>query len=108
MEYTQADVDRILEAGEKATGGPWEAGEGKLDGGYLGVFPKDGVMVSPVCRVSPMKGLEESDCFNVEFIAGAPILAEEVKRLRKENEKLHDELVGLRRDYYGDIVDRTL
>ena len=108
MDYTQSDVDKILEASEGATPGPWEAGEGKLDGGYMGVFVKDNVMTSPICRVSPIKAMNEEDVYNAYFLAGAPILAEEVKRLRKENERLHEELVSLRRDYYGDIVDRTL
>jgi hypothetical protein len=106
MNYTREDVDRILEASEKATPGMWEPGEGELDGGYLGVFPKGGVIVSPICRVSPLKGLEETDCYNAEFIAGAPILAEEVRRLRTKMGQLYISIMTC--EHYGDGFDKVM
>ena len=82
MDYTQGDVDRILEASEKATPGEW------LQGTDLRQIESvhDGTIVCNISgAVSHPKVLADS-----EFIAGAPILAEEVKRLRGECKRLND------------------
>lgn len=67
MEYTQSDVDQILKASEKATGGNWKLYE---DGSWRYEDRKNEEVIV----------VYDYDIY--ETIAGTPILAEEVKRLR--------------------------
>ena len=85
------------------TKGPWEVGEGKLDGGYLGVFVKGSVMTSPICRVSPIKAMNEEDVYNAYLIAAAPELLE----VLKEVEPIGDISEGLAPYYiHSDTIKR--
>lgn len=84
MDYTKEDVDKILEASEKATFGPWAC----LPSGAI---YKDGVLIAQAHSVTVNCGDSER-MGNAELIAGAPILAEEVKRLRTEIEKYHGDI----------------
>lgn len=81
MEYTQADVDRILEASEMATIGPWSNAQDSV--------VRSATLGDPYLIADIMTG---SNAYNdAEFIAGAPILAEEVKRLRAEIANMKEE-----------------
>jgi hypothetical protein len=100
MKYTKEDVDKILEASKKATKGPWVC----LPSGAI---YKDGVLIAQAHTVTAHCGDSER-MSNAELIAGAPVLADEVNRLRVEVERLHLDLVYQRREFMGDIIDRTL
>ena len=92
MEYTQADVDRILEASEKATPGPWKHGYIISESPISTINRQDGELLAVVqeCRdhASDRRDQVAYRNANALFIAGAPILAEEVKRLRAKNNSL--------------------
>ena len=90
MDYTREDVDRILEASKKATPGKWRTWSSG------GIVSKGREYI--VCFIND-NGEEK---YNQDLIAGAPILAEEVKRLRAENEKLMGEIIAWPIDYPPD------
>lgn len=50
-------------------------------------------MTSPICRVLPIKAMNEEDVCNSYLLAGAPILAEEVKRLRAKIKRPEDAVI---------------
>jgi hypothetical protein len=83
MEYTQDDVTRILEASEKATKGKWHR---DIVWGYI--RSEDNSLIVDTDATDDCKFQETID--NAELIAGAPILAEEVKRLRRELKDLNE------------------
>ena len=85
MDYTQLDVDNILEASERATSGPW-------------AMAQDSV-VRPATMGAPYLIADIVTYNDAMFIAGAPILAEEVKRLRGELEALQEAHDALRDAY---------
>jgi hypothetical protein len=62
-----------------ATPGPWIAGSGIKDGGYVGVWKKDTDRV--FCRVSPIKTMNMSDIYNACLIASVPELLVAAKEL---------------------------
>ena len=70
MDYFQEAVDEILEAYKKATPGPWLTAQDSV------------VSCDPYVIADIMTG--ENRYNDALFISGAPILAEEVLRLRKE------------------------
>lgn len=72
----------------KYTPGPWEAGEGKLDGGYLGVFRKDGMEV--ICRVSPLEAMTEGDVHNAFLIAAAPEMRETLEKNLRDMDRVDE------------------
>ena len=76
MNYTGTDIDKILEASEKATKGSWVC----LPSAAI---YRDGDLIAQAHVVISHCGDSER-MSNAELIAGAPILAEEVKRLRAE------------------------
>ena len=65
-----------------ATPGPWIAGSGIADGGYLGVWKKDTDHV--ICRVSPIKTINMNDFHNACLIASAPDLLVALKAIIHE------------------------
>jgi hypothetical protein len=69
------------------TPGPWEAGEGNLSGGYIGVFQQNGSRV--ICRVSPIDRVDEEDGPNAFLIAAAPDLLKACKAVVKDWQALH-------------------
>jgi hypothetical protein len=80
MDYTQSEVDRILEASEKARKGPW----------LMEVYDEDILIVDSDGELVETVYTGEA---NARLLAGAPILAEEVKRLREENNELRSALM---------------
>ena len=95
MDYTQSDIDNLLEAASKATEGPWI------------LSSEEALIHAPeLCNVQYIAMLGDTgndfgnawdDDFvtdevfaNGRLIAGAPILAEEVKRQRAEIERLQE------------------
>jgi hypothetical protein len=97
MDYTQSDVDRILGASRKATPGKWEVCP---DGhGFPTVWSNDDIVVGEEGIFYHSQPIDEA---NAILIAGSPILAEEVKRLRAENETLRAELTNWPIDYPPD------
>jgi hypothetical protein len=91
MEYTKADVDRILKASKKATPGRWIVSSEEA----LIHAPETGNIqyVAMLGDTGNDFGNPWDDTFvteevvaNSKLIAGAPILAEEVKRLREKVE----------------------
>ena len=79
MEYTQSDVDRILEASEKANMGPY----------YITAKNEifDASKKFCIAEAFDMGCMGDEDA-NCELLAGAPILSEEVKRLRDKMEHI--------------------
>jgi hypothetical protein len=115
MNYTQSDVDKILDASEKATEGPWDFRQ--CAGLDMNRHEKMAICCGPSLDEDRIASIPEkaiarcgvsTACYNGVLIAGAPILAKEVIRLRNEVEKLHLDLVYQRREFMGDIIDRTL
>lgn len=72
MDYTQEDVDEILEAYKKSTPGPWFQAQESIVRKSVDHYVIADIMTG------------ENRCNDTFFISGAPILAEEVLRLRKE------------------------
>ena len=69
-------MDREINA---VTPGPWIAGSGIKDGGYVGVWQKDTDHV--ICRVSPAKTVNMGDIYNACLIASAPDLLAAAKEM---------------------------
>lgn len=89
MDYTREDVDRILEASKKATRGPWGiANATYLYGGGVGVYQQ-------IAAFDNDDDWEEQQGSNRVLCSGAPILAEEVKRLRAEVKEWEDKWVDV-------------
>lgn len=91
MDYTQREVDRILDASEKRL-----MPDGKLE--LDGVWGLEGSRLAVVgagynCHIAGIEAIENKA--TIDLMLGAPILAEEVKRLREENKRVQSES-----DYY--------
>jgi hypothetical protein len=95
MNYTREDVDRILEASKKATPGKWEHEYIEGESPIGSINRNDGELLAVVqeCRECAGNRVDQRNYrnANAEFIAGAPILAEEVTRLRAEIQEMKDE-----------------
>jgi len=89
MDYTQDEVDRILEASEKATPGPWVIA---ISAYLLAINNGDNRQIATFDKDDDW---EEEQGANRMLCSGALILAEEVKRLREENKRVQSES-----DYY--------
>jgi len=82
MEYTKADIDKILEASKKATSESFFVGD--IDSSAIVMDSPRGLVAYRIIPTNDDKPKPE----DMILFAGAQILAEEVKRLRIENEKL--------------------
>jgi hypothetical protein len=89
MDYTQSDVDRILEASRKASPGPWS----------IEPYCEDALIIDAKGELIETVYTCEA---NAIMFSGALILAEEVKRLKAENETLKAELTNWPIDYPPD------
>jgi hypothetical protein len=91
MDYTQQDVDRILEASEKATKGNWRV---RSTGRHWN---------NPALEHLEICYSDDDECIcdtvyerpNADLMAGSPILADEVRKLRAENAALKTQIDGL-------------
>ena len=61
----------------------WEVGEGKLDGGYLGVFSKK--TGETIARVSPLAKMTEGDIIHAYKMAASNELYAVVKELEESS-----------------------
>lgn len=88
MGYTQQDVDKILEASEKADKGDWRIRKTVDESGD---YPFPTYDIIAVYEYGP-KGIGSAyqDPYNAIMFFGAPVLAEEVKRLRRELKEYQD------------------
>ena len=92
MKYTQEDIDKVLEASKLATPGPWfvwsEEGEDSKGRTRVSVCNEDpsscNEMNNHQCIGTVVGSSYEASYATAALTAGAPILAEEVQKLRAE------------------------
>ena len=99
MEYTQTDVDKILEAAKKASPAPWRWD--KYGNEFICSYLVD-------CNGLDVHIDEEHNSYSADLMAGAPILASEVERMRVEIDRLHGDIdIAYSQGYNDGYLDGT-
>ena len=95
MDYTQSDIDNLLEAAKNATGGDWRVRKTVDESGDYPFPTYDILAVYPYGPQGIACAYQNP--YNAMMFAAAPILAEEVKRQRAEIKRLQE---TIRRNKY--------
>lgn len=90
------------------TAGEWAVGYGDSSNA-LGIFRKEmldsGKMESPICLISPVDKVTETDKANAALIAEAPAMYKENKKLKSKNRTLSNNVLELK-EALSQLLDR--